>query len=139
MAAAVVGLFALVCAVCAIIGAVAGVATVAMGMYKVSTGRPEGVIDIATGLTGGIFGVASRLFRAGSNAIRGVAQVTKAKPYITSRIHSRIYQLGSSVESAAVAFGVLDIFRGAASYITQRSQQLPTKTYARRMARRVFF
>lgn len=76
MAAAVVGLFALVCAVCAVIGAVAAVATVAMGVYKVSTGRPEGVLDIVTGLAGGVFAVAGRAIKAGGNVLRGLAKTT---------------------------------------------------------------
>ncbi len=67
---AVVGLFALVCAVCAIIGAVAAVASVAMGVYKVSTGRPEGLLDIAAGAGGGVISAASRMMRVGGAAVR---------------------------------------------------------------------
>ena len=123
MAAAVVGLFALVCAVCAVIGAVAAVATVAMGVYKVSTGRPEGVLDIATGLAGGMFAVAGRAIKVGGNVLRGLAKTNKSGN--TLRDHSRFSSRAGKVASASFVFSVVDASRSFATYLAQRSSQLP--------------
>ncbi|MCV0336049.1 hypothetical protein [Microbacterium sp.] len=123
MAAAVVGLFALVCAVCAVIGAVAAMATVAMGVYKVSTGRPEGVLDIATGLAGGVFAVAGRAIKVGGNVLRGLAKTNKSGN--TLRDHSRFSSRAGKVASASFVFSVVDASRSFATYLAQRSSQLP--------------
>ncbi|WP_435744000.1 PA14 domain-containing protein [Microbacterium sp. PMB16] len=129
MAAGVVGLFALVCAVCAVIGAVGAVASVAMGAYKVSSGRPEGLIDIAAGLAGGVFGAATRLLKVGSKVNRTVTAVTK--PLGSTRAHSRMRTLAGHVEVGAFTFAVADMIRSVATYIIQRSRANPIKTFAK--------
>ncbi|WP_295100646.1 hypothetical protein [uncultured Microbacterium sp.] len=130
-AAAIVGLFALVCAVCAVVGAVGAVASVALGAYRVSTGRPEGIVDITAGLAGGVFSVASRMFRTGSTVMRTTAATTKNGFAFSSRMHSRLTRSARSVEVGAFAFSVADVIRSLETYVFQRSSQLPASTRAR--------
>lgn len=127
MIGALVGLAALVCAVCAVIGTVAAVASVSMGVYKVATGRPEGVVDIATGALGGVFSVGARMFRAGSTAMKVTARAQGTPSKVAPRAWSRQRTAVARADRWGVTFGGLDSIRGIDQ---KRVERIPRRNYA---------
>jgi len=127
MVGALVGLVALVCAICAVIGTVAAVASVSMGVYKVATGRPEGLVDIATGAAGGLFSVGARMFRVSSAAARTVARVQGTAAKVAPRTWSRQRTAAARADRWGLAFSVTDTTR---TIYQKRTEWTPRRTYA---------
>ncbi|MBS1674613.1 MAG: hypothetical protein JSS74_11695 [Actinobacteria bacterium] len=129
LVAGVVGLFALVCAVCAIIGAVGAAVSIGMGVYRVSTGRPEGVFDILSGMIGGAFGSAARLLRTGAATMRTATALKLAPPARSS--WSRLATRASWTETASIGYGITDVTRSAVNFAaSQIDSPLPASILA---------
>ncbi|MDQ1121623.1 hypothetical protein [Microbacterium trichothecenolyticum] len=127
MVGALVGLAALVCVVCAVIGTVAAVASVSMGVYKVATGRPEGLVDIATGAAGGLFSAGAKMFRASSAAAKTVARVQGTAAKVAPRTWSRQRTAAARADRWGLSFSVTDTTRTA---YQKRTEWTPRRTYA---------
>ncbi|WP_372491520.1 RHS repeat-associated core domain-containing protein [Microbacterium aoyamense] len=120
-----IGLAAIVCAVCAVIGAVAAVASVAIGAYRVSTGRPEGWLDIAGGGLGAGIGAVGRVLARGSQVARAVTAVAPERAAFRPRDWSRMQRGGRRADFYGLGLGVIESGRGGVSIWsnTTRSQR----------------
>ncbi|WP_336629087.1 MULTISPECIES: RHS repeat-associated core domain-containing protein [unclassified Microbacterium] len=118
LVAGVVGLFALVCGVCAIVGAVGAAVSVGMGVYRVSTGRPEGVVDILSGATGGVLGAAARAAKSAAATARTLTARKVTRKFNTRTGWQGFNNAASKADDAAFWFGAAETVRGAASAIS---------------------
>jgi len=121
--AGVVGLFAPICPPCAIIGVAGAVGSVAMGVYKASTGRPEeGARDIILAAGGGLFGAASKIVKANTTITRIVTALTK--PANSTRVWARAERKAEKwVTRASTGYGALSTAYG----VYQVANKQPTQ------------
>lgn len=126
IAASTVAIFA--CTACVVIGVVASAVSIGYGAYKVSTGRPEGIIDMVGGLGGFAFRAVSTVHKVASNVFKPVS-----RPAIVSKPVSKPrsdYWAQSAIRASRVsAYG--DFF-DAFSLIVSIVQQAPRSGDTRR-------